>query len=234
MNTLSDIFAIYPHPERLSDPWRDFSEEELTAIVSKRNSELDWRDFSNVFSNCLPAGEYCESVYYLPLAMEYIINEKEDYYQLFNHLMWWLGFFKDELIKDNIYYLAQKTLKNFFVNKVSTFQFMDSPSWPRPEGSPAVQLMVEAWNSPPYTEKYGDALIKPLASCSTYPQAAWTCIFIADAHYSSQTWNSDIIHIWYADHALHQRIVDKILEYSVHDDTLLSIWNKIMAKCGFI
>ena len=233
MNTLSDIFSIYPHPDRLSDPWGDFSKEELMAITSKKNSELGCVDFMNVFQNFLPAGEYCESVYYLPLVMEYITNEKEDYEQLLDHLLWWIGYFKDDLVKDKIYYLAQNTLKDFFVNKTSTFQFMASPNSSIPENGEAVIRMVEGWNSPPYTVKFGDTLIKPLASCSTYPQAAWACMFIKDL-YEGYTWNSDIIQIWAADHSLHQRIVDKILEHSIHDDKLLLTWDKIMTRCGFI
>ena len=46
----------YRKPARLSDPMNDFSPEELAGILSKKDSELDWRDFDRLFQGSCPPG----------------------------------------------------------------------------------------------------------------------------------------------------------------------------------
>lgn len=75
-----DINFIVRHqrPQILSDPYHDFSENRLTEILEKKDCELTWSDFSDLFGPHLPAGSYEEVVYFLPLAFLEIQNNSDD------------------------------------------------------------------------------------------------------------------------------------------------------------
>ena len=64
----------YSRPTKLSDPGSDFSQEELEAIIHKADADLTDTDLICIFQNFLPAGEYRESVYFLPLALHHIVE----------------------------------------------------------------------------------------------------------------------------------------------------------------
>lgn len=97
---------------QLSDPWNDFSSEELQAITSKRGVGLDARDFMNIFSPNLPAGTVQENLCYLPLAFNFITEEacqstesKHDsyLYDCWDNLLSWIARYKSDLIALNQY-----------------------------------------------------------------------------------------------------------------------------------
>ena len=71
MTVPEDIKSIicrkYSRPTKLSDPGSDFSREELEAIIHKTDVDLTDTDLVCIFQSFLPAGEYRESVYFLPL-----------------------------------------------------------------------------------------------------------------------------------------------------------------------
>ena len=60
----------YSRPAKLSDPCSDFSQEELKAIISKCDADLTETDLICISQSLLPAGNYNESVYFLPIALE--------------------------------------------------------------------------------------------------------------------------------------------------------------------
>ena len=66
------ICRKYSRPTKLSDPGSDFSQEELEAIIHKSDADLTDTDLICIFQSCLPAGEYWESIYFLPLALKHI------------------------------------------------------------------------------------------------------------------------------------------------------------------
>ena len=75
---LLTIRSKYARPAKLSDPCLDFTQEELTDIIRKSDADLTDTDLICIFQSYLPAGEYCESIYFLPVALERVCNDDGD------------------------------------------------------------------------------------------------------------------------------------------------------------
>ena len=51
--TIQKICSKYPRPEKFSDPGGDFSEEELSELIRKQDSDLTEGDLMCIFSGCV-------------------------------------------------------------------------------------------------------------------------------------------------------------------------------------
>ena len=69
--TIQKICSKYPRPEKFSDPGGDFSEEELENLIRKSDNDLTETDLMCIFQGALPAGEYQEVMYFLPIALRH-------------------------------------------------------------------------------------------------------------------------------------------------------------------
>jgi hypothetical protein len=94
--------VAYPRPTRLSDPYHDFSDDLTHAILAKLDSELAWDDFQNILGPFLPAGTYEESVYFLPLALEYIAAHDDNALDLITSIVWFISEYADRLAADGL------------------------------------------------------------------------------------------------------------------------------------
>lgn len=95
----------YGKPKLLSDPYKDFvgEAESLAEIVAKPDSSLDLRDFGWIFQMYLPAADYEEGLYYIPLCFEMMENACPFEANVCNSLFWYIEHFKEELEKDGFY-----------------------------------------------------------------------------------------------------------------------------------
>lgn len=66
------VYSKYSRPQKLSDPYSDFSAEMLKDLLIKNDSEFGRSDFTRLFGPHLPAGTYEEVIYFLPSAFEYL------------------------------------------------------------------------------------------------------------------------------------------------------------------
>ena len=126
MKTADSIAMIicpkYPRPLRLSDPGGDFAPEELDAILRKPDAELTDTDLICIFQGALPAGDYPESVYFLPLALKRIGNEDGDGTPtLCENLIRWIGIQKDRLEADRLHDPLLTFFEDRFAGLVSSF-----------------------------------------------------------------------------------------------------------------
>jgi hypothetical protein len=103
---------IVPRPMRLSDPGRDFSEEELKTILATPDKQMKFYEFNCLFQGRLPAGKYDEVIYFLSMALNYVLDEKDDWETLFPNLIIWLN--------DNEIQLRKEGLWNEILRKLNT------------------------------------------------------------------------------------------------------------------
>lgn len=113
-------FMIFKKPTRLSDPMSDFSQEELAGILSKADTELDWRDFDCLFQGRMPAGTYEEVRHYIPLACAYIENQA-DACGFLEHFSVWIEDNFERLKKDDLIAPIVSAFHNLFRKTTSSF-----------------------------------------------------------------------------------------------------------------
>ena len=99
--TIQKICSKYPRPEKFSDPGGDFSEEELSELIRKQDSDLTEGDLMCIFQGALPAGEYHEVMYFLPIALRHIAENKE--VDTADNFLLWMGHNEESLRADRCY-----------------------------------------------------------------------------------------------------------------------------------
>ena len=113
--------VAYPRPSRLSDPHHDFSKRLTRAILVKPDSELAWYDFKSILGPYFPAGTYEESVYFLPLALEYIISHDPGELELVTPIVWFISEYADRLAADGLLPGARGRVSECFERWTSRF-----------------------------------------------------------------------------------------------------------------
>ncbi len=88
-----------PRPLRFSDPFKDFTPDQLKELLATPDESMGWRDYWNILG-FLPAGNYDESVYFLPLAFDYVLARDEDALDLVTPLVWFISEHVAELETD--------------------------------------------------------------------------------------------------------------------------------------
>lgn len=134
----------YKKPVRLSDPMSDFSQEELAGILSKQDTELDWRDFDCLFQGKLPAGTYEEVRYYIPLACSYIENQA-DACGFLEHFSVWIEDNCERLKEDDLIAPVVSAFHNLFRKATSSFSLEENGDHCLyPSGCNSVESLLEA------------------------------------------------------------------------------------------
>ena len=88
-------------PTRLSDPGGDFvDEEELRSILATPDKQMAFYEFNCLFQGRLPAGTYGEVIYFFPMMMNYLLEERDGWDTLFINVMVWLNEYAEELRND--------------------------------------------------------------------------------------------------------------------------------------
>jgi len=106
----------YGKPKRFSDPYKDFGgeEKELAEIISKSDEALDLRDFGWIFQMYLPAADYKEGLYFIPLCFELMEKACPFEANVCNSLFWYIEHFKEKLKKDSFYEDCIKRTEELF------------------------------------------------------------------------------------------------------------------------
>lgn len=104
----------YPRPLQLSDPHHDHPWHVTHAILAKPDAELTWVDFQTILGPFLPAGTYEESVYFLPLSLEYIVSNEAEALDLVTSIVWFVSECADRLAGDGLLEAARAQLSECF------------------------------------------------------------------------------------------------------------------------
>ena len=230
-NIISTIRSGYPRPLRLSDPYRDFSPEELDTIIRKRDADLTDMDLRNVFQSILPAGEYSECIYFLPLALERILQPKGDY-DLCCDVLSWIGDNADGLKADGLWEKLLSLLEGVFAELTASFILDDNG---HPEGCTMVDALIKGLNNPRGGfDGMGDKLLKKyLGAADSYPHAAWLVWSLYYFFYVIDG-NSMYLQDVAVDHALLRKAGDIILDRAMENDALLDFWDRKLNRCGIL
>ena len=218
----------YPRPSKLSDPGRDFAPEELEAILRKPDAELTEVDLMAIFQGALPAGEYREAIYFLPLALEHITRGDEEI-TLCENLLRWVYEERDNLRRDALFGEVMNFFETRFAELVSRFVLNEAGDYPL--GGAMAETLIATMNDPRFGA-IGDAwLQKYLGSAETYEQAAWLICFLKD-HLWRLLRDSEFLKHAAADKALQRKAYETILPHALGDEKLLRFWDERFAKCG--
>ena len=229
------LIVPYGKPQRLSDPGKDFAPEELEKLLQKSLDELNADDLMCIFQSYLPAGEYSECAYYLPRAMEYVVEDLPDACSVLDNLLYWMHENAERLAQDHLFEPLQEKFIAIFRTDLQSFELDASPH-PYPLHGDRVNTMFEVWNKLPRYNSLGDRLlVECLQPPSSYSQAAWIVYFLKD-YYSGFSYAQDsrLITSWSQDHSLQQAVCNILLEASLGNDMLCNYWDKCLARCGLL
>jgi hypothetical protein len=221
------VYRKYSRPKKLSDPGSDFSQEELDAIIRKVDADLTDTDLTCIFQSFLPAGEYWESVYFLPLALKHICDTDHDGAPtLCENLLIWIGKQKENLEKDELYDRLLVFFERLFAELTSTFTLHDN----YPKNCNRTSSIFDTLNS--CSLGSGDLLFRRyLGNTENYEQAAWLVFFLKWHLYGSHR-NSAFLKDVANDKTLLKKAYDLIVAKALNDEKLLSFWDEYLTSCG--
>ena len=145
---MNRLIVPYGKPQRLSDPGKDFAPEELEKLLQKGLDELNAGDLMCIFQSYLPAGEYSECAYYLPRAVEYVVEDLPDACSLLDNLLCWMHENAERLALDHLFEPLQEKFIDIFRTDLQSFELNASPH-PYPLHEDRVKTLFEAWNTAP-------------------------------------------------------------------------------------
>ena len=223
------ICRKYSRPTKLSDPGSDFSQEELEAIIHKSDVDLTDMDLICIFQSYLPAGEYWESIYFLPLALKHICSSDNDGAStLCENLIKWIAEQKEKLEKDDLYVRLLAFFENLFAELTSVFTLQGD----HPMNCNRTTTILETLNMCFSFNGLGDMLMRQyLEKMESYDQAAWLVYFLKEHLYGIDR-NSKFLQDVANNKTLLKRAYDIIVAQAVNDEQLLRFWDKYLTSCG--
>ncbi|MBQ6352665.1 MAG: hypothetical protein IJJ28_05320, partial [Lentisphaeria bacterium] len=141
-------------------------------------------DLRCIFQSILPAGEYTECVWFLPLALERMLPPAGDADLCFD-VFSWIGDNAEPLAQDGLWDELLAFTEKFFAELTAAFILKNG----YPENLGHVDQLIEALNDDRGAfDGMGDRLIqKHLAVADTYPRAAWLITLLEHTLYYSTT-----------------------------------------------
>ena len=218
------------HYFKLSDPYGDFTQEELDTITQKKPAELNVFDFMCVFQGSLPAGTYSECKQFLPYVYKYIENSKEPgICDVCNNLIHWIKKNKTLLIQDGMYDNAIHSLVMIATNMLENFTISEG----YPENLSVVEDIIFTFNALDDYDNLGDKILSDtLLPFSSYAQVAWTCYLLYDVIGYPGLYISPFLMSLKNDDLMRKQMFNLLVEYSYNDDSQLNFWNDIFVQIG--
>jgi len=220
------ICPKYPRPAKFSDPGGDFSDEELKELIRKRDNELTETDLMCIFQGALPAGEYHEVIYFLPIALQHIVENKES--DTANELLRWISYNQEELQADGYY----DDLLKFFETLLAELTSKCVLSENYVKNSNLCETLAEILNK--NHNGMGDVLIKKyLGKVENSAQAGWLLHFL-EYYYIGILKDSEYLSSVAQDKDLRQKIYDFIIAEALNaDGNTMQFWEHKLNYCGF-
>lgn len=165
---------IYPRPKCLSDPFGDFSEEELASIIKKADGYLAEYDFMCIFQPRLPAGTYEENAYFISAFFNYAdVNDVCP--DLIENFIRWCSAYRDELRNDGLDVQIKLELMRLFKKKTEIFRLVvrKGKICPLPEYVGFVEGLIEGMPDSGMDGWNAQEFISQLFPCTSYERAGW-------------------------------------------------------------
>ena len=220
------ICPKYPRPAKFSDPGGDFSEDELKELIRKPDNELTETDLMCIFQGMLPAGEYHEVMYFLPIALQHIAENQEN--DTLDNLLRWASYNQEDLQADGIY----DDLLNFFETLFAELTSKSVLSENYVKNINLCETLAEILNK--NHNGMGDVLIKKyLGKVENSAQAGWLLHFL-QYYYIGILKDSEYLSSVAQDKDLRQKIYDFIVaEALTGDENTMLFWEHKLNYCGF-
>ena len=216
----------YKKPVRLSDPMEDFSQEELAGILSKADTELDWRDFDCLFQGKLPAGTYEEVRYYIPLACSYIENQS-DACDFFEHFFVWIEDNCERLKEDDLIDPVVSAFRNLFRKVTLSFSLVENGDHGLyPSGCNSVESLLEVLFrlSPTVSEFSPDTLFSELKEDLSFAHAEWIVYISTEMGLLSPEWMRSVLSA--SDYQKALGVLNENIDIIMNDEKLYAFWGK--------
>ena len=178
-----------------------------------------------IFQGALPAGVYHEVMYFLPIALQHIVENQEN--DTLDHLLCWISYNQNALQADNCYDDLLKFFELLFVQWISSFDLNGD----YPKNCAVVSTLIEELNVPAFN-LYGDILLqRHLGNASTYETAAWL-IYLLENHLWGFAKRSQYLSLVAADKILMKKAYDLLVSEVMEDEKLLLFWDRIFTRVG--
>ena len=222
---------LYPRPKAFSNPDKDFTPEELSAILLKPDADLTDRDFLCIFQSPVCAGTYRECAYFVPVILKRLLarSPDDDIASMTDYFLNWVDCFAEQLKHDrrfdeivSVVMDEARALSNRFAGESA-------------EGSIFCEIF-SGLNDGRSFDHAGDKLLKEMLDKPLcYDNAAWF-FDLLDWFYGNLYQSSELLRQLSADEPFKGRARDVILEeiISRNDGELLSHWENVLARCGVL
>ncbi|MBQ4107221.1 MAG: hypothetical protein IJC73_06550 [Lentisphaeria bacterium] len=221
---IQKIRPTYPRPSTCNDPGGDFPAEELAGLLRKPDCDLTETDLVCLFQGGLPAGEYHEVMYFLPVALKHIAESRES--DTADHLLRWMAHNRESLLADGYYDDLLDFFEKLFAELTSGCILQGDYVKNSSLGDALVGVLNEEYDG------MGDRLMeKYLGRVETRPQAGWLLCLLAD-HYAGLHRKSAWLASVARNHELRQKMYDVIAAEAVEDEDSLLFWSNQLDRCG--
>ncbi len=232
---INEITIPYCRPVKLSDPYKDFSQEELNGIISTPDNSLGFFEFSCIFQNSVPAGTYEESAYFIPLALKYIKKNKHDSVDVADYFLSWISYNYDELRHDCLWNKITIFFEEIFHCITTIFKLHRYPdNYLAPEKYNMLSTLLERLNFNSVSDNIADVWLKKyLVDYSSYNTAAWI-LYLVNEHYQlPNIWNSNIVDSWIENQGVLKKSRDTIVNNIDNMDSItLNFWSEKLIEIG--
>ena len=221
----------YPRPKVFSNPDRDFTPEELAAILQKPDADLTDTDFLYIFQSPVCAGTYRECAYFVPVILKRLLarSPDDDIVSMTDCFLNWVDCFADQLKQDHRFDEIVSIVSD--EARALSGRFAGEST----EGSIFCEIF-SGLNDGRSFDHSGDKLLKELLDKPLgYDNAAWF-FYLLEWFYANLYHSSELLRQLSADEPFKERARDVILReiISRNDSELLSYWEKVLARCGVL
>ena len=222
---------LYPRPKAFSNPDKDFTPEELSAILQKPDADLTDTDFLCIFQSPVCAGTYRECAYFVPVILKRLQarSPDDDIVSMTDYFLNWVDCFAEQMKHDrrfdeivSVVMDEARALSNRFAGESA-------------EGSIFCEIF-SGLNDGRSFDHAGDKLLKEMLDKTLcYDNAAWF-FYLLEWFYANLYQSSELLRQLSTDEPFKGRARDVLLEeiISRNDGELLSYWEKVLARCGVL
>jgi hypothetical protein len=117
----------YGKPQQFSDPHHDWYDcpERLQELIEKKDNDLNLEDFGAIFSEWLPAADYEEGLYYIPLCFGYMSKMLDPVAtNICTSIFWYIAYFKNRLKEDGYYADCLKLIRELVQSYTDNFELI--------------------------------------------------------------------------------------------------------------
>ena len=222
---------LYPRPKAFSNPDKDFTPEELSAILQKPDADLTDTDFLCIFQSPVCAGTYRECFYFVPVILKRLQarSPDDDIASMMDYFLNWVDCFAEQLKQDRRFDEIVSVVMDEARALSSRFEGEST------DGSIFCEIF-SGLNDGRSFDHAGDKLLKEMLDKTLcYDNAAWF-FYLLDWFYGNLYQSSELLRQLSADEPFKERARDVLLEeiISRNDSELLSYWEKVLTRCGVL